>query len=160
MEKIFIEKRICLHSKYLDQDIQKNIFLKLEELTNNECTKEDGYIININKDIDILDHKIGRANTDNIFTIKFEATILKPKEGLKVTGIVCMVYKDGIFINILDRQKMLIPKAKLQDYNFDENKKQYTDKNKNIIKLGQKIEAIMTGVVYNNKTFSCFGSIV
>ena len=57
---------------------------KLQELTDNQCTKENGYIININKDIDILDHKIGRANTDNIFTIKFEASILKPKEGLKV----------------------------------------------------------------------------
>ena len=78
------------------------------------CTKK---IIKIN---DIISHEISRANTDNIFNVDFDVEILKPEKGLEVEGVVCMVYKDGIFINILDKQKMLIPKSNLQKYKFND----------------------------------------
>ena len=159
MNTINIEKRICLHSKYLDSNIKKHLLNKLKELSEGSCSKDHGYIINIKQIIDIIDHEIGRSNTDNIFNIKFEADVLKPEPNCELSGKVCMIYKDGIFINIMDKQKMLIPKNNLQDYTYDENQKIYYNDDKTI-KVGDEITGIVTATRYINENYSCFGSIV
>ena len=160
MKSVILEKRICLHSKYLDSNIKNHILSKLNELVNDKCTQEYGYILKIERLIEIIDHEIGRADSNNIFNVKFEAHILKPEPGLLITGKVCMIYKDGIFINILDKQKMLIPKNKLINYTFYEIDSSYihnTDKS-NIIKIDDTISAVISVVGYNNQSYSCFGS--
>jgi DNA-directed RNA polymerase subunit E'/Rpb7 len=161
MRNVIIEKRICLHSKYLDQNIMKYLFSKLEELTNSSCSYEHGHILKIEKIIEIVDHEIGRADTDNIFTVKFEAQILKPEKGIEMTGKVCMIYKDGIFINVMNKQKILIPRSKLSEYIFLEIDNIYQhNNNKKIIKLNDILTAVVIVAGYTNQSYSCFGSIV
>jgi DNA-directed RNA polymerase subunit E'/Rpb7 len=160
IETIIIEKKICLNSKYLNSNIYKHLLDTLINITSETCTQDFGYILKINRIVDILNHTIGRTNNDNIFNIKFEADIFKPQKNMKVSGIVCMIYKDGIFINIINKQKILIPTSNLKEYDFIEKSNIYQHKNtKNIITIGDNIECIINAVGYINKSYSCFGEI-
>lgn len=160
MTKVTIEKRIHLESRFLDCDVFKHLFLKLKHITSKECSKKHGYILDIDDKIDIISQEISRANTDNIFVVRFQAEILKPMEGDRMVGIVCMLYKDGIFIIIKNRQKMLIPQIFLKEYTFNEAEGFYiNDIGSKLIKEGDEIEAIVTATQYNKNNFSCFGSL-
>jgi DNA-directed RNA polymerase subunit E'/Rpb7 len=159
MSTEIIEKRIALESKYLNSELYKNIFDKLKNITKDDCTQDYGYILDIINVISIKNHKIGRANGCNIFTVEFEAKTLKPEPGKKLKAKVCMIYNDGIFVIIKDKQKMLIPKNLLSDYDFISNT--YVHKEtKNTIHIEDEINVMVTACKYNKKSFGCFGSIV
>lgn len=149
---IIIERRIYLEPRYLDQNIMSHLLAKIIEETSNECTKEYGHILSVKRIVEVINIE------DTIFTVRFEAETLKPEPGAKFTGIVCMVYKDGIFVNIADKQKMLIPSITLKGYIFDDNLEQYV-KNKIKIKEGDEIQVIVTATKYNKQNFSCVGSL-
>jgi len=160
MTVITIEKSICLESKFLDKNFKHHLLTKLQQLLFSNCSKDYGHIIKVLNITEIVNHEIDRANCSNIFTVKFEVEILKPDVGTIMSGNVCMVYKDGIFIEVLKgRQKMLIPKLYLKDYIFDENILCYT-KGEKSIKEEDFISAKVTACQYNNNTFSCFGYIM
>jgi DNA-directed RNA polymerase subunit E'/Rpb7 len=97
-------------------------------------------------------------NQDTIFTVNFEAKTLKPEAGVKMTGVVCMVYKDGIFINIDNKQKMLIPALTIKEYKFDNTSNSYINGTKEI-KVGDIVESLVTASKFCNKNFSCVGSL-
>ena len=69
-----------------------------------------------------------------------------------------MVYKDGIFIDIAEKQKMLIPALTLKGYKFDQVARVYTNGTKKI-QEHDEVQAIVTAAKYSNKNFSCFGSL-
>lgn len=149
-----IERRIYLEPKYLDSNIMKHLLKKIQKTTSNECTKEYGHILTINKVIGIS------ANVDTIFTVKFEATTLKPEPGKIFDAVVCMIYKDGIFVNIAEKQKMLIPAVTLTDYKFHEEDNVYKNATtKKTIAVDDKIRIKITATKYGNQNFSCVGSL-
>lgn len=152
---IIIERRIYIEPKYLDTNLMEHLLKKIKEITTNECTKEYGHILSVNKLVEIT------GNIDTIFTVKFEATTLKPEPGKKFDAVVCMVYKDGIFVNIAGKQKMLIPVSNLVNYKFNEAENVYINtETKNKISIGNTISIQVTAAKYNNQNFSCVGSIV
>jgi len=69
-----------------------------------------------------------------------------------------MIYPDGILVNIMNRQKMLIPTTSMpiDDYAFDNNTGNYIVAGRTI-KVGDKIVANITDSQYNNGSFSCIG---
>ena len=154
-----IEKRVVLESKFLDSNYKSHLLSKLKSNITLECTEEYGHIIDIIKIIDIISHKIDRTNSDNIFNVRFEAETIKPIPGKIMEGTVCMIYKDGIFISIMDRQKMLIPSTLLKGYRFDDTIPSYSD-GMNTIMMDNIVKAKVTAVKYNKQNFSCFGSLV
>jgi DNA-directed RNA polymerase subunit E'/Rpb7 len=159
MSTELIQRRISLESKHLDSKLYDNIFNKLKTTTKNDCTQEYGYILDIIRIVNIKNHKIGRANSCNIFNIEFEAETLKPEPGKKFRGKVCMIYNDGIFVIIKNKQKMLIPKNLLTDYDFISNT-YVNKKTEKTIHVDDEIDVIVTACKYNKKSFGCFGSIV
>src|SRR6056300_111714 len=121
-----IERRVYINPKYLNSDINKHIFDEVSRTSLNECTKKYGHILSIKHIIDIVNIE------DTIFKVKFEAETLKPEPKNIFTGVVCMVYKDGIFVNICNKQKMLIPSLTIKGYVFDEVKSEYVNGKKRI----------------------------
>ena len=85
------------------------------------CTVEYGYIIKIIRIVDIGDNTIGTANSLVIFNVTYEAEILKPEIGQILTGTVCMIFQHGIFVNIQDKMKILIPATAMSSFSFDLN---------------------------------------
>ena len=162
METVTITRRICIQSRFLDHNIKIHLLRELSSTTNNECSKEHGYIISAKSIIRIVNHKIGRVNSDNVFTVEFKALTLNPKVGTEIIGTVCMIYKDGIFLNIMDKQKMLIPATSLNsdenDHGFDESTGNYLIHGKSV-KIGDDITAIITDSQYSKGFFSCLGAL-
>ena len=157
---IIIEKRIVVEHDKLDSGLFNYIFTKINELTLNECTKDHGHILSIIKLIEIKDNYISNVNCDNIFTVVFEAENLKPEIGKVFTGQVCMVFGGGIFLNIKNKQKVLIAQSSLKNYVFDPSTKSFNNNEKKMIKEGDDIDVSITGIKYSKKTFSCFGTMV
>ena len=158
MNTITLTRRICLESRFLDQDIKEHLLEELSNSTRNECGKEHGHIISIRGIGKIIDHKIGRANSDNVFTLEFEALTLNPKIGAEVMGTVCMVYKDGVFVNIMGKQQLLIPATSLSEYEFKESTGSY-EGSEFSIKVGDEVTAVITASQYSNGGFSCYGAL-
>lgn len=159
-----ISKRICVEPEYLDTNIVQHIYNKikkniLDENSVENCTEKYGYILDVKKIISIEDNYISNVNCENVFTVVFEVDNLKPENGKQFTGKICMIYTGGIFLIIKNKQKVLIPFSTLKDYIFDSSNKCFK-KGKKIINIGDVIDVIITGTKYNNKTFSCFGTLV
>tara|TARA_Y100000389_G_C17288480_1_gene426736 strand:- start:103 stop:594 length:492 start_codon:yes stop_codon:yes gene_type:complete len=152
-----IIRRICLPSRFIDSDIKMHLLNEISKKVEEECTKDYGHILSVEKITKIISHTISRSNCDNVFIVEFKAITLKPEIGMGVSGTVCMVYKDGIFINIFDKQKLLIPFSLMNDEcKFDPINNMYFRKDK-CIKVGDELEAKITAIQFNNKSFSCIG---
>lgn len=154
-----ITRRICLESKFLDSNILRHIFNKIVDLTKNECTKEYGYIINIKRIISIDDSCISAASSDNVFTITFEAITIKPEIGSVLEGIVCMIFPNGILLNIEDKMKFLIPLSSLIGYELNKQECFYFNEKRKISK-NDRVSVSVMDVKYKNQTFMCFGNLV
>lgn len=154
-----IVRHINVPACYLNGNIQEHILELLSKTTKNECTKQYGYILSINEIIGILDNTITSANSDIIVTVKFIAETLKPTEGKIFDGEVCMVFANGIFVNIKDKLKVLIPVTNIPKYTFNKSEMQFEYKKKKI-KKGDDIKVKITGVKYSKHSFSCFGEMV
>ena len=159
METVIMERRVCIDNEYLHKDIYNHILTKIKETTINECTKEYGYILDIKKLIRIKDNYISNVNCDSIFVVEFSAEILKPEIGKNFTGEVCMLFPGGIFLNIKNKQKVLIPISTLKNYVYDPANKIF-NKNKKNIKEGDIIKVTITGTKYSKQNFSCFGVMI
>ena len=154
-----LEKKICLESKYLDKNLRKSILDKAKTCFKNDCSKEYGYILNVNKIVKIKDNYISNVNSDVIFIIDIDVDTLKPEINDILSDKVSMIFSGGLFINIKDRIKVLIPVNSLSGYTFEQSTKRFI-KDKNIIKENDIVKVKISGVKYSNKNFSCFGELV
>ena len=157
-----IRKRICLEPKHLDQNIYDHLLDKIKVQTENECSKEHGYILNIIKITQLVDNKVSPANSDIVCTVEFEAETMKPEIDKIMKGQVCMILATGILLDINNKLKVLVTSTSLQNYNFKLDKVQmcYINDEKTKLCIDDYIEVKITGVRYSKQKFSCFGDMV
>ena len=158
MSTVIIERRICIDHEHLNKDIRIALLDKIREITKDECTKAFGYILKINKIVKIIDNYISPVNCENVFIVLVEAETLKPENGNEFIGEVCMIFNGGVFLNVKNKQKILIPVTSLKEYTFNAPEKCFK-KDKIVIKEGSLISVVVTGTKYTKKTFSCFGKL-
>lgn len=158
-ETITLQRKLTLDSEFLNKDIKKNILDKLKISTNNECSQDYGYFLNIVKLKSIVDNFIS-PNCENVFVVEFEVETLKPEVGKKFEGEVCMIFSSGIFLNIQNKLKVLIPTTTLKNYSFNQIENCFIHKKtKKKIKVEDKLTVIISGAKYSKKAFSCFGNL-
>lgn len=154
-----LEKKVCIDFKYLGKDLKKSLLEKAKSVFINECSKDHGYILDIEKIIKIKDNYISNVNSDVIFILDIDVVTLKPEINDILSDKVSMVFGGGLFISIKDKIKVLIPVNSLPGYTFDQSTKTFV-KDKNIIKENDVVKVKISGVKYSNKNFSCFGELV
>lgn len=161
MERIIIQKQVCIEPKFMDSNIMTHITEELTKVSCRECNKDYGYIIKINRIIKVLDNYIN-MDSNIVFDIKFEASCLNPKPEKILTGKVCMVFADGIFIDVIKKMQILVPKQFIVGYTFNKKSNLFVnDKNEeNNIGEGKELRVKITASQYNNQRFSVFGTIV
>ena len=155
-----IEKKLCLQPEFFDKNIQTHIFNKLKQDLENTCSKEYGYILEVNKVLKIKDNYIS-SNCENIFVVDLQFTTLKPEIDKEFSGVICMIFSGGVFINIKNKLKVLVPESCILDYKFNQYKNIFiniTDETITI-KQGDIVNVIISGIKYSKKNFSCFGRI-
>lgn len=153
-----ITRRVCLDPEHLDSNIMKHLFKKIVQQTKNECSLEHGFIISVKKITKLLENRISSANTDIVFTVQFEADTLKPIIDKNLVGTVCMIFSKGIFLDIQNKLKVLIPIESLNEYKLDPIKMCYVKGDKRIQK-NDILTVQITGTEYSKQNFSCFGKL-
>jgi DNA-directed RNA polymerase subunit E'/Rpb7 len=154
--EIIIEKQVYLEAKYLNVNLDKHILEKLQTCIIGTCDYENGYILSVNKILKIGDNKINQMSSC-IFTVSFLATVLKPEIGAQFVGKVCMVFNDGLFLEVHNKMKVLVPYTTFDTFTFDNDK--FTKDNR-IIREGSEVNIEITMIKYEKKNFNCIGKLV
>ena len=155
-----ITQKVSIHSKYLDSNISHHLLKKIKENMEGKCYLDYGYIIKVKDIIEIGSNMIAPATLMAVYTVKYEADVIKPIKGLILSGEICMMFKQGIFVNILDKMKVLIPENNIEGYKFDDDIFVSEDKDKDDLVINTKVEIEITMVKYEKKSFSCIGKIL
>jgi len=156
---VLITLKIILDPIFLYRDYKTKITEKVNEACYNECTKENGYILKVNKLTRITDNCISNVDSSIIFFVEVDVDNLKPELNDIFSDKVCMIFNGGLFINIKNKMKVLIPSNSLAKYKYMNNKTFVDDKN-NVIKENDIIQVKIIGIKYSKKNFSCFGELV
>lgn len=156
-----LTKRLVVGNDCLDKNLNNAIFKKLQLASENDCNKEYGYILKVEKLLKIDDNYISNVNSELIFVVSFRALTIKPEVHKVFTDKIWMVLSGGIFLNVKEKFKVLIPPNALTDYVFNADKKVYTHKVTNVVlEQGSECTVKITGMRYLNKNFDCFGELL
>lgn len=156
-----LTKRLVVGNDCLNKNLNNAIFKKLQLASENDCNKEYGYILKVEKLLKIDDNYISNVNSELIFVVSFRALTIKPEVHKVFTDKIWMVLSGGIFLNVKEKFKVLIPPNALTDYVFNADKKIYTHKVSNVVLVqGSECTVKITGMRYLNKNFDCFGELV
>ncbi len=160
---VTLERQITLEPEFLGEFFKKNLWEKMKKTYTDTVNIDTGYILSVSRTMKIIDNKISNVNSDIIFTVQFQAEVLKPEINQVIEGVVMMVYNCGIFLNIRDKFNVLIPIKILQDnFVFNQTTKIFdhkTDVGLSISK-DQKLEVKITGLRFSKQNFSCYGILV
>lgn len=158
-----IKKRICLEPEYLDSNYKTYLFKKIKDNIQNECNREYGYFINLKKIVKIEDNSI-TSNSEIIFNVEFEVETLLPEKDKEFECIICMIFVSGIFVNVKNKLKILLPISELSNYSYDHASNSFLSKDKNSkynsLKKDDVINVKILDLKYSKKQFSCFGKII
>jgi DNA-directed RNA polymerase subunit E'/Rpb7 len=156
-----IERKICIEPEFLYTGLNEKLLDKVKKVYENECTKETGYILRVNKIVEIKDNYISNVNSSIVFVLDIDVDVLKPEINAVYIDKVSMIFSGGLFINIKNKIKLLIPISSLSEYKFDSSTKTFTDsKDKILIKENDEIKIKITGIKYSKKNFNCFGELI
>jgi DNA-directed RNA polymerase subunit E'/Rpb7 len=140
MSEIRINKWIDISPEHIGNGINRKIEEEVNKQMDGMCTSEHGYVLKVLNITDILENRI--RNTTSAFQVRVGIDILvfKPVVGDIIPGCrVCAIYDDGIFMDVYDKQKILV---------------QQTD---TPLKQGDIVPVKITAVRYVDHRYSCIG---
>jgi DNA-directed RNA polymerase subunit E'/Rpb7 len=154
--EINIEQQVYLEPKYLNLNLDTHILEKLQTCIIGTCDYENGYILGVNKILKIGDNKLSQTSSC-IFTVSYLATVLKPEIGRQFIGKVCMVFNDGLFIEVYNKMKVLVPYTTFDTFTFEHDK---FKKDNLTIGEGSEVNIEITMIKYEKKNFNCIGKLI
>jgi DNA-directed RNA polymerase subunit E'/Rpb7 len=158
---MILKQRLVIGNDCLDDSLNKHILAKLREVSENECSKDHGYVLKVNKLLKIVDNYISNVNSELIFIVEYDADVVKPQINDIFEDDIFLILRNGIFFNIKNKFKVLIPPDALSDYTFDSDNKSYTHKDHaTVLRSGMRCRVQITGVRYMNRKYDCFGIIL
>lgn len=153
-----IDQKVSIDPKFLDSNISYHLLQKIRSMEG-KCTFDYGYIITVNKIVELGENIIAPANSLVVYNVKYEADTIKPEKGMELRGEICMVFQHGVFVDILKKLKVLIPVASLEGYTFTGDSFVSKEDDENI-KVGSEVNIRITIVKYDKKSFSCIGELI
>ena len=155
-----IEKCICLEPSALDKNIHQSLLEKARITWVGKCTKEEGYILSIEKVHKIVENHISPSTTSIIFTLLLCADVYKPVIGNVCDGHVSCIHKEhGLFVQVFNLLTVFIPTAELGKYTPHSSGEYYEDPNGHIIRMNDILTTKINTIRYEKNTFSCIGSL-
>jgi DNA-directed RNA polymerase subunit E'/Rpb7 len=158
MSRIIIEKVFSLESRYLNENLRENLLNKIRQDTIGKCDEKYGYITKIYNKINIVENTISTSCPMAFFRVKFGADTIKPEVNSEYEGKVCMIFSSGIFVEVFEKIRVLIPCDKLKNYKFDKLNNTFVKDDK-IITMGDKLNIVITMVQFQKQNFNCIGSL-
>jgi DNA-directed RNA polymerase subunit E'/Rpb7 len=156
-----LEKTIVLFPKDLGRDILATLVQRIKEKYENNVTKDDGYIFNIQDKIKIISNSISPSMcSETVFKIRFVADVLKPEVGTHFSGKIVMIDERGFFVSIAERMNVLVPASRLDDaFSFDRLKNEFLNEETKVrLKLGSEVNIELVAIRFDKK-FNCIGKL-
>jgi DNA-directed RNA polymerase subunit E'/Rpb7 len=157
-----ITKTICLDPSQLNSKINASLLEKARQTWVGKCTKEDGYIISIEKVVKKLNNHISSSTASIVFNLVVLAEILVPEIGLQVEAKTQTILPQGIFCTAKGKLNILLPVSVLSEFEFDRATFSYTrisDKEQKI-KKNDVVLIEVTAIRYEKNNFNCIGSLI
>ena len=160
-----IKRRMCLDPEFLDSNIRTHLLNEIKKNTENECNKEHGYILQVNRIVEIEKNNISSASSDIVFTVIFEALTLKPTQGDKFESkiVVILSNNQGILVNVRDKFMVIIPATNIGEFVFDVYEGVKTIRNPEQTRSYMENDILkieIRDVKYEDKVFKCVGSMI
>jgi len=156
---VTIKHKVSIEAKYLDNNIEEHLLNKIKTRVVGKCYIDHGYILNVTKIINIGNNTISSVNSFVVFDVTYEADVLKPEIGDIYSGSVCMIFQHGIFVDVKNKLKVLVPIKSMKTYVFEDdffvNKKENSK-----ISISSELSIRIIMIKYEKKEFSCIGELV
>lgn len=158
MSRIIIEKKIYLDPSLLDEKVQNHIYNRICQEMSNHCDQTYGYILKIYPKFQIIENIVSSTGPGVFFHVRLGIDTLKPSVGESYPGVVCLIFPQGIFIEVAKRMKVLVPADKLVGYKYDKIKNVFKKDDKTISK-DDEMSVIVDMFKYEKQNFNCIGSL-
>ena len=163
---IFFQK-ILIPYNLINDDIEKNIELKLKLMNFKKCSFQYGYITEIVKIIKIGDNLIDPVSSNVIFEVLFEADTVKPEKDRCFVGKVCSIKHDqpelGVLVDVQNLFKINIIQSYMKNFRYDKASCSFVNATnesaKEFVKEGTELEIRILMLQYENKHFKCMGQL-
>ena len=154
-----IKTRLTLENRFLNKNIKTHILEQLKLSLVNTCSKENGYILDVLEVLQIIDNIIDNTNSVPIFNILCKIEYLKPEINSVYNGDVCMIFEHGIFTDIKNKFKVLIPIDSLEKFDYYSEENVFKN-DKLTICMDSNINCKLTSIKYEKNQFICIGELV
>ena len=164
-DTILIEGTVRFAPNELNHNIRQLLVEKLSAkyIT---CNINNGYIQKIVKINNKYTTLIDNNSSDIVISIKFMAQRILPTIGMKLDCVVNTIFNHGIFAQIEDKIKILIPVATMRDYSFDHSGSVEAPGipvfKSSTVTIGKHdtIKIIITDVKYSKNRYNCIGKLI
>ena len=126
------------------------------------CTEKYGYIIDILQISNQIDTKLDSNTTMITCNIIIKVLRIKPEKHKIITCKVQMIFNNGIFAQIDDKIKILVPNDVLEIDNYMFQKttnKYYNNDTKQTISKNDLINVMITDLQYSKNKYNCIGNM-
>ena len=163
-DKILINGYIVLHPHELEQNIDNKIIEKINKKYI-ICNREYGCIMKLDK----VHHKYKTSidrNTGNIkIDVKFTVTRILPQYGKELVCNVHMIFNHGIFAQIGDHIKILVPVDSIKNGKFIQTDGVFEIHDSNdaqpiTIARGDVIKIKINEIKYSKNRYNCIGELI
>lgn len=153
-----METIVIIHPTELHSELHSLLVQKIRQrMVQGECTRDHGYLIEV-RDLDrILDNKVSYDGTVLVRCV-FDVTYFKPEVGMEMKENVIDIFEQGIFCNIKNRIRTLIPRVSLVGYTY--TKDGYTAPGGLVIRQGTQIQIRIMQTRYLNGNYSCIAHLI
>jgi len=127
------------------------------------CTEKYGYIIDILQISNEIDTKLDCNTTMITCNIIIKVSRIKPEKHKVLSCKVQMIFNNGIFAQIDDKIKILVPNDTLENGNYIFQKtinKYYNNNTKQTISKDDTIKVMITDLQYSKNKYNCIGIMV
>lgn len=159
MTRIIMERKICVEPCLLDEKISDHLLEKIRREVLGHCDQEYGYVTKIYSKVKIVSNTISASSPGVFFQVKFGAKVLKPEIGSEYEGTVCMLFPAGIFVEVFEKMKVLIPADHMNGYKFDKGNSNFKKGSTKTILQGQSVKIKIDMIKYEKQNFNCIGSL-
>ena len=126
------------------------------------CTEKYGYIIDILQISNEIDTKLDSNTTMITCNIIIKVLRIKPEKHKVISCKVQMIFNNGIFAQIDDKIKILVPNdvLKIDNYMFQKTtNKYYNNDTKQTISKNDVINVMITDLQYSKNKYNCIGNM-
>lgn len=159
MQRITIIEDVCVEASSLDERVSDHIYEKLVSKFQGHCDQKYGHVIQVCKNVRILSNVISTTSSGVFFKVRVSMDTLNPKAGGTYQGKVCMIFKEGIFVELFGKVKVLIPSGVIPEFKYNKTTSCFERSRGVSIKIGDEVEVVLDTVKYERKNFICLGSL-